>query len=86
MSEDEFNPQSTHAQFAVILYRLSQQDTLLKEIRTAQQENSADIEDLKKTRDDVKSRRAGGVAVISMVVGILGWGISQGFSKIFDRG
>lgn len=86
MSDKDFNPRSTDAMFATILLRMDQQDAVLKEIRSAQKSDRADIDELKGVYETSKSRLAGAVAVISFIVGIAGWGISQGFHKLFDRG
>lgn len=86
MSDKDFNPRSTDAMFAVILLRMDQQDELLKQIREAQKEDRKDIDELKGIYETSKAKIAGGVAVISFIVGLAGWMVSQGFHKIFDRG
>lgn len=86
MSDKDFNPRSTDAMFATILLRLDQQDQVLKNIQAIQTENRKDIDDLKGVYETTKSKISGAVAIISLVVGIAGWGISQGLHKLFDRG
>ena len=79
------NLQSIDAMFATLLNETMQIKTMMRETRDVVERNERRVAALEQDSQAMKSRIGGAVAVVSLVVGVIGFAVQTGLYKIFGR-
>jgi len=81
----DVNLKSVDAMFATVLAELSQVKKLAQETRDLCVTNERRVLALEQAALTGKSRIAGAVAALSLVVGTLGWAVKEGIHRLFGQ-
>ena len=83
MSHENVNIQSVDAMFATLLNEVMQIKTMTRETRDIVERNERRVSTLEQDSAAFKARMGGAVAVISLLVGVIGFAVQTGLHKIF---
>lgn len=77
------NLQSVDAMFATLLNETMQIKTMMRETRDIVERNERRVSALEQESAMFKSRVGGAVAVVSLIVGVIGFAVQTGLHKVF---
>lgn len=83
MSHESVNLQSVDAMFATLLNETMQIKTMMRETRDLVERNERRVAALEREGEALKARLGGAIAVVSLMVGIIGFAIQTGLHKLF---
>lgn len=83
MGEHSVNLQSVDAMFATLLNETMQIKTMMRETRDLVERNERRVAVLEQDAANLKARLVGGVAVMSFIVGAIGFAVQTGLHKLF---
>ena len=83
MSHENVNLQSVDAMFATLLNETMQIKTMMRETRDLVERNERRVAALEREGEALKARLGGAIAVVSLMVGIIGFAIQTGLHKLF---
>lgn len=83
MSHENVNLQSVDAMFATLLNETMQIKTMMRETRDLVERNERRVAALERENEAFKAKLGGAVAVVSLLVGVIGFAVQTGLHKLF---